>query len=98
MYDPDIHTWDVDGDRLDRDRAIESDDELGNVTASGDDVEYEHDYADAYAAAMATLTGLLGCPEWGGEHRYEEQETWDHRIVIGCNCGHTPPKDDDDPR
>ena len=57
MYDPDLHTWDTDTARLERDREIDADD----------------------------------CPEWGGDHRYEEQETWDHHIVIGCNCGHQPP-------
>jgi hypothetical protein len=32
------------------------------------------------------------CDEWGATgHRYEEQETWDHHIVIGCSCGHQPP-------
>lgn len=59
MYDPDLHTWDADTARLERDAEIDE-----------------------------------WCDEWGATgHRYEEQETWDHRIVIGCNCGHQPPRD-----
>jgi len=89
MYDPDLHTWDTDTVAIVQDAEIEA-------ACNYSDWQYEVANGDTRLGYDDWLEhNRLVCPEWGDAHRYEEQETWDHRIVIGCNCGHTPPRDDD---
>lgn len=69
-------------------------DALDRWLTRDDDRDDERDFEEeAYNAATMIDEIEDECPEWGGDHRYEEQETWDHRIVVGCNCGAVPPID-----
>jgi hypothetical protein len=97
VIDPDLHTWGEDTLAIVRDAEIDAEDEMPRCDFVLDPdrmgvscdapaphcVGGTHYYCDEHR----------DCPEWGGEHRYEEQETWDHHIVIGCNCGHQPPRE-----
>jgi len=126
MYDPDLHTWDADTARLERDAEIDGEHGLTHVPMyvhgvlrltpacicgvysprceQNDidrhlrDVEIDSERIEEIIDARFTQRDYEPpCEEWGEEgHRYEEQETWDHHIVIGCNCGHQPPPERED--